>query len=149
MKHRFPVFVVVGLAATVLSCAHHVQTIGKPPQSEPVVQAQQVDQSKQFAGSIDRINKVAGMVTVVHWPLYKTFEIGPDCQIVIPGRENATLDNFRADDLVIVTYEDVDGVLVARRFARRSNEYIRERQEQLQRLEEMLYPSPNELGPPD
>jgi hypothetical protein len=49
----------------------------------------------------------------------------------------------------MVTYEDVDGVLVARRFARRSNEYIRERQEQLQRLEEMLYPSPNELGPPD
>jgi Cu/Ag efflux protein CusF len=141
MRHQFPGVIAVCLAAIVLSCAHHAQTVGNSSSSKPVKQA---DENKTFAGSIDRISQKAGMVTVVHWPLYKTFQVGPDCEIVIPGKDNATLEDFHMDDLVMVSYEKVDDVLVATRIARRSEAYIREKQEQRERLEEMLNPTPNQ-----
>ncbi|HUK83818.1 MAG TPA: hypothetical protein VLZ12_14440 [Verrucomicrobiae bacterium] len=148
MRHQLLSVVVVCTAVFVLSCANQTPKVGSQPSSQTVKKAQQVDQSKTFAGSIDKIYKAAGIVTVVHWPLYKTFQIDRKCEIVIPGREQAALDDFHVNELVIVSYREVGHVLVATRFARRSEEYIQERQEQLQRLEQMLNPSPNELGPP-
>ena len=149
MKHGLLQAASAGIAACALSCAHQVQVGGNPPHAESVKMPKQVNEIRAFAGSINRIYKSVGIVTVVHWPLYRTFQIGPGCEIVIPGTDHATLDDFHLDDLVIVYYQKVGDVLVAERFARRSEEYIRERQEQLRRLEQMLYPSPGGWGSAD
>jgi Cu/Ag efflux protein CusF len=135
------------LAASVVSCATapHSQMTGNQAELPPVQKSAEANRTLAFAGSIDRIDQRVGSITIVHWPLYKTFQVGPKCEVAIPGRETAMLSDFHVDDLVMVSYERVDDVLIATKIARRSEAYIRERQEQMERLEEMLYPSPNQL----
>jgi hypothetical protein len=137
----------VCLAAFVAGCAtaQRSQATGNQVGSPPVQQVEKANRTLEFAGSVDRINEKAQSITIVHWPLYKTFQVGPKCEFFIPGRDTATLSDFHIEELVMVSYERIDDVLVATRIARRSEAYIREHQEQMERLEEMLNPSPNEL----
>lgn len=104
----------------------------------------QPDTDSSFGGTIDKIDLVNQLVTVQHWPLYKTFKAGPSCEITIPGKNTTTtLADLKVGDMVIVDYQGTGKILEASRLARRSREYIREKEEQYERLEEMLNPSPN------
>jgi hypothetical protein len=67
-----------------------------------------------------------------------------DSEVAIPDKQVATLADLKTDDPVIVSYEEIGGVLVADRIERRSKEYIKEKQEQWERLDKMLNPNPNE-----
>jgi len=58
-------------ASLLAACAHHPKVVQAPTDSS-------------FQGSIDRIDRVNELVTVQHWPLYKTFKVTSQCDITIP-----------------------------------------------------------------
>jgi len=51
---------------------------------------------------------------------------------------------LKVGDPVSVAYQGTGNILEANRITLRSREYIREKEEQYERLQEMLLPSPNQ-----
>ena len=98
----------------------------------------------EFNGVIGRIDTDHGSITVEHWPLTKTFKVSPDCEIDISTNANATIGELKVNDPVRVAYAEVGKELVANRIVRRGKAYEEEQREKMERLNEMLYPSPNQ-----
>jgi hypothetical protein len=136
---------VAGVAVVTSSCAEH-SSVFKPaaPVATVVGPGASAPATTDFEGTISRIDVQNDLVTVEHWPLSKTFQVPPECQIDIPSNENATLTQLKIDDAVIVTYTEEGKGLVASRIARRGKAYDQEKQEQMERLNDMLNPSPNQ-----
>jgi Cu/Ag efflux protein CusF len=137
-RHAGWVALVAGVVVVTASCAEHSSAL-KP--ASPVATA---PATTDFEGTISRIDARNDLVTVEHWPLSKTFRVPPECQIDILSNENATLTQLKIDDAVIVTYSEVGKGLIASRIARRGKAYDQEKREQMERLNEMLNPSPNQ-----
>ncbi len=100
--------------------------------------------SLEFDGTIDKIDADNGSITVGHWPLSKKFTVPPECEIDISKNPNATLAQLKVNDPVMVTYSEVGKDFVANRIGRRGKAYDQEQREKMERLNDMLYPSPNQ-----
>jgi hypothetical protein len=98
----------------------------------------------EFDGTIERIDADNGSITVQHWPLSKRFRVPPDCEIDISTNANVTLAQLKVNDPVAVAYSEVGKEFVANRIVRHGKAYNDEQQEKMERLNDMLYPSPNQ-----
>jgi len=139
--------VVIGLSATILlfSCAERSSVLKPSPTAGTVTEKGKIVPSNaEFEGTIGRIDAEAGLITVQHWPLSKTFRVTPDCQIDILTNASAVLAALKVQDAVVVTYAEVGTDLVASRILRKGKAHDREQEEKMERLDEMLNPSPNQ-----
>ncbi len=146
MKHRRTnLLVVLAVSSLSFSCAEH-SSILKPKPAPTVVTAdgKVAPSTSEFDGTISRIDAEAGFITVAHLPLTKTFKVTPDCQIDILTNSAATLAELKVGDAVSVTYAELGKDLVASHIARAGKAHEREEEEKLQRLDDMLNPSPNQ-----
>jgi len=100
--------------------------------------------SFEFDGTIDRIDADNGSITVRHWPLSKKFKVPPECEIDVSTNANATIVQLKVNDPVAVAYSEVGRDLIANRIRRRGKAYGQEQREKMERLNDMLYPSPNQ-----
>jgi len=132
----------IGIAVMTESCAEHRPSAKEPAAMErtPIAPPPLGD----FEGTISRIDAEKGLVTVEHWPLSKTFQVPPSCLIDILTNENAVLTQLKVNDPVVVMYSEAGGNPVAKRIVRRGKAYEQERREKMERLDEMLNPSPNQ-----
>jgi hypothetical protein len=139
------VALVLGVAVVATSCAEHSSALKPASPGATVTGTGEIaPAATDFEGTISRIDAQNNLVTVEHWPLSKTFQVPPECDIDVPSNENATLTELKIDDAVIVTYSEEGKSLVASRIARRGKAYDQEKREQLERLNDMLNPSPNQ-----
>ena len=139
--------VLVGLGAAILSfsCAEQSSVLKPSPTAATVTEKGKIVPSNtEFEGTIGRIDVEAGLITVEHWPLSKTFRVTPDCQIDVLTNATAVLAELKVQDAVVVTYAEVGRDLVASRIVRRGKAHDREQEEKMERLDEMLNPSPNQ-----
>lgn len=145
MKHQaFCVLLAIGLAVALVSCVEHTTTMvpidaafpGAKPSTEPV--------GLEFDGTIGRIDADNETITVDHWPLSKKFHVPSDCEIDISTNVNVTLAQLKVNDPVTVAYSEIGKELVATRIVRRGKAYNEEQQEKMERLDDMLNPSPNQ-----
>ena len=141
--------VLAGLA--VAAPLHAAPTHFTPPASPhadagPAVgeKAEIVSAKTEFAGTVCKMDVVIGLITVEHWPLSRTFKVPPECQIDILTNANAVLAELKVGEAVVVTYSEAGKDLVASRIVRQGKEYEQERKEKMERLDEMLNPSPNQ-----
>lgn len=100
--------------------------------------------SFEFEGTIGKIDGDKEMITVQHWPLSKKFKVPPECEIEVSTNANATLVQLKVNDPVMVAYSQVGKDLIANRIRRRGKAYDQEQREKMERLNDMLYPSPNQ-----
>jgi len=135
----------MGVALIALSCAEHSLVL-KPTAPETTVteKGEIAPANTDFEGTIGRIDAENGIITVEHWPLSRIFKVPPECRIDIPASASATLVQLKAGDAVVVTYGGTGNDLVASRIVRRGKEYDEERNEKMERLDDMLNPSPNQ-----
>ena len=98
----------------------------------------------EFAGTIGKVDAEKGWITVEHWPLAKTFRVPSDCQIDVLTDTHAGLTQLRVEEAVVVTYSESGKDLVASRIVRKGKAYDQEQKEKMERLDEMLNPSPNQ-----
>jgi hypothetical protein len=139
------VALVAGVAVVTASCAEHSLPLKPAAPAEIVTGTGTIaPASTDFEGTISRVDVQSGLVTVEHWPLSKTFQVPPECQIDILSNENAALTQLKIDDAVIVSYSEVGKGLVASRIVRRGKAYDQEKRDQMERLNDMLNPSPNQ-----
>lgn len=135
----------IGVGALVVSCAE-TTTLTKP--ADVGIMASENGNPEpaglEFDGSIVKINANNGAITVQHWPLSKTFLVPPECEIEGSSNGNATLVQLKVNDPVSVAYSEVGKALVADRIQRRGHAYDEEQREKFERLNDMLYPSPNQ-----
>ncbi|MGD1020213.1 MAG: hypothetical protein ABSA12_12950 [Verrucomicrobiia bacterium] len=135
----------IGLSIATLSCADRT-TATKPTDAEMTAAGDGNPEpaSLEFDGTIDKIDAENGAITVQHWPLSKKFQVPPECEIDISTDGNATLAQLKVNDPVSVAYSEVGKDLIANRIRRRGKAYDREQRERMERLNDMLYPSPNQ-----
>jgi hypothetical protein len=135
----------IGLGAIAVSCADR-SAATKPTDTEMTAAAtgNPGPASLEFDGTIDKIDADNGSITVEHWPLSKKFRVPPECEIEVSTNANATLVQLKVNDPVIVAYSEVGTDLVANRIRRRGKAYDQEQREKMERLNDMLYPSPNQ-----
>src|SRR5882724_9720971 len=139
--------VAIGLSAAILSfsCAERSSVLKSSPTTATVTaKGEIVPSNTEFEGTIGRIDAEAGLITVQHWPLSRTFRVAPDCQIDILTNASAVLAALKVQDAVVVTYAGVGKDLVASRIIRKGKAHDREQEEKMERLDEMLNPSPNQ-----
>jgi hypothetical protein len=138
------VVVGVGVAVMAVSCAEQ-SSVRKPVVPEATVTEKgEIASATEFAGMIGKIDAGKGLITVEHWPLSKTFRVPPECRIDILTNANAVLTQLKVEDAVVVTYSQVGEEFIANRIVRQGKAYDQERKEKLERLDEMLNPSPNQ-----
>jgi hypothetical protein len=135
----------IGMAIMVWSCAETSSThksaavpatLTKDGTVEPV--------SAEFKGTVAKVDADKGLVTVQRLPLSKTFKVAANCQISTPTNATASLAELKVNDPVTVAYATVGEELVASRIAHGGTAMKREQDEKLERLDEMLNPSPNQ-----
>jgi len=144
---QYVVHMAIGMCVAVgaLSCAERSSVLKPSPTAATVTaKGEIVPSNTEFEGTIGRIDAGAGLITVQHWPLSKTFRVAPDCQIDILTNASAVLAALKVEDAVVVTYAEVGNDLIASRIVRRGKAHDREQEEKMQRLDEMLNPSPNQ-----
>jgi hypothetical protein len=146
MKHQaLFVIIVVGVGAVVMSCADRTSAT-KPTDAVMTGAANGKTEatSLEFDGTIDTIDADNSLVTVQHWPLSKKFRVPPECEIDVSTNANSTLAQLKVNDPVVVAYSQVGKDFVANRIVRRGKAYDQEQREKMERLNDMLYPSPNQ-----
>ncbi len=145
--NRYVVLAAIGICVGVLgvSCADRA-TARKPMTAGATVteQGEIEPANAEFAGTIGKIDAEKGSITVEHWPLSKTFRVPPECQIDVLTDANAALTQLRIEEAVVVTYSEEGRELVASRIVRKGKAYDQEQKEKMERLDEMLNPSPNQ-----
>jgi hypothetical protein len=143
--HTLCIVIGIGLGAIVLSCADRAG-VTKPTDAGMTTAAKGSPEpaSFEFDGTIGRIDADNGSITVEHWPLSKKFKVPPECEIEVSTNATATLVQLKVNDPVIVAYSEVGKDLVANRIRRRGKAYEQEQREKMERLNDMLYPSPNQ-----
>lgn len=146
MKYSvIPVVILLGATVLSFSCAEQSSVLKPSPAAATVTdKGKIVPSNTEFEGSIGRIDAEAGLITVQHWPLSKTFKVTPDCQIDISTNANAVLAELKVGNAVVVTYAEVGKDLVASRIVRMGRAHDREQEEKMDRLNDMLNPSPNQ-----
>ena len=144
-RSMVPVVVGVGVAVMALSCAEQT-SVRKSPATEATItgRGEIVPASTDFAGTIGKIDAVNGWIRVEHWPLSRTFRVPPECVIDVPTNAKTVLAQLKVEDAVVVTYTEVGKEFVANRIVRRGKAFTKERDEKLERLDDMLNPSPNQ-----
>jgi hypothetical protein len=146
MKHQTLCVVIgIGIGAIAASCVN--QTAATKPTDAGMAAASNGNPepaSLEFDGTIDKIDADNGAITVGHWPLSRKFRVPPECEIEVSTNANATLVQLKVNDPVTVAYSEVGKDLVANRIRRRGKAYDREQREKYERLNDMLYPSPNQ-----
>ena len=135
----------IGAAILSFSCVEQHYVL-RPPAAETTVTAngRVVPSNAEFEGTIGRIDPEAGVITVQHWPLSKVFKITPECQIDTLTNSGVVFAQLKVADAVVVTYAEVGKDLVASRIVRKGTARNREEEERMERLDEMLNPSPNQ-----
>jgi len=135
----------LGVAALVLSCANQRSVLAPPTPGATVSgQGEIVAPTTEFAGTIATIDLEKGMIRVEHWPLSRTFRVPSECVIDILTNAPTGLAQLKVDDAVVVSYTDAGKELVANRIVRQGKAFTEERDEKLERLDDMLNPSPNQ-----
>jgi Cu/Ag efflux protein CusF len=146
MKRRAICLVIgLGIGAIAMSCAE--TTMVNKPADVGVMASENGNPepaSLEFDGTIEKIDADNGAITVQHWPLSKTFRVHAECEIEGSPNGNAALVQLKVNDPVSVAYSEVGNDLVATRIRRRGKAYNQEHREQMERLHDMLYPSPNQ-----
>ena len=139
------VVVGVGVAVMALSCAEQSSVL-KPADPEATVtgRGEIVPATSEFAGTIGKIDADTGSIRVEHWPLSKTFRVPPECVIDIPTKAGGGLARLKVEDAVVVTYSEDGKEFVANRIVRQGKAFNKERDEKLERLDDMINPSPNQ-----
>lgn len=102
-----PVATVAVIVAALVSVATFVAGDISAPAEKP--------QAEMFAGMIRTLDADKRAMTVEAPPLSKTFGIASNCEIVLKDKPKASLEDLAIGLQVNVTYEDVEGLLVARR----------------------------------
>jgi hypothetical protein len=75
----------------------------------------------------------------------KSFTAATDCKVVTRNNPNARLEDLHVGEEVDVTYQDEQGVLVARRIVHRGvGATAREEARDRERLDDILTPTPSE-----
>ncbi|MGO9243480.1 MAG: hypothetical protein ACLPT4_08460 [Verrucomicrobiia bacterium] len=135
----------IGVGAIAVSCADRTAAT-KPTDAGMAAAAKGNPEpaSLEFDGTIGKIDADNGSITVEHWPLSKKFRVPPDCEIDISTNVNATLVQLKVNDPVTVAYSEVGKDFVANRIRRRGKAFDQEQREKFERLNDMLYPSPNQ-----
>jgi Cu/Ag efflux protein CusF len=72
---------------------------------------------KTWTGTLTAVNAQNKTLTGKEWLVTKTFNLGGNCPIATLDKQQAALSDLRPGEKVKVYYEDVEGVLVARRIA--------------------------------
>jgi hypothetical protein len=135
----------MGIAVVALSCAGH--SSGPKPTAAETTMTEKGEVgpvTEGFEGTIGRIDIDNGMMTVEHWPLSKTFKVPAECHIEILTNAAADLAQLKVGDAVVVTFAGSGKDLVANRIIRKGKAYNEEQNEKMERLDEMLNPSPNQ-----
>ncbi len=145
MRHQtLCIAIGISLSIAALSCADHT-TATKPTDTEMTAANGNPEPAGfEFDGTIDKIDADNGAITVQHWPLSKKFKVPPECEIDISTNGNATFAELKVNDPVSVAYSEIGNDLVANRIRRRGKAYDQEQREKMERLNDMLYPSPNQ-----
>ena len=68
-----------------------------------------------FAGTIRTLDAEKRVMTVEATPLSKTFGIATDCEVMTKDKPKASLEDLTVGNVVHVTYEAANGILVAHR----------------------------------
>lgn len=146
MRHQTVCVVVgIGLCTIAMSCAD--RTGGTKPPDAGMTSAANGDlepASLEFDGTIEKIDVGNGAIIVGRWPLSRKFRVPPECEIDVSTNASATLVQLKVNDPVIVAYSEVGKDLVANRIRRRGKAYDEEERGKFERLNDMLYPSPNQ-----
>ena len=98
---------VVGIAAVLIWLC---SVRGQPPEETETV----------FSGQLTDLDIDRMTMTVQALPLTKIFGIAPDCEVVTKTKPQASLEDLQIGDEIDVTYQDIDGVLIAHRIVQRS-----------------------------
>jgi len=144
---RYMVHIIIGICVVVVgvSCADRATARKPRTVGATVTEKGEIELANtEFAGTIGKIDAVKGSITVEHWPLSKTFRVPPECQIDVLTNANASLTQLRVEEAVVVTYSEMGKELVASRIVRKGKAYDQEQKEKMERLDEMLNPSPNQ-----
>jgi len=145
MKHQALCVVIgIGIGAIALSCTDQTATTKTTDAEMTATAGNPEPASLEFDGTIGKIDADNGSITVQHWPLSKKFKVPPECEIDVSTNANATLVQLKVNDPVAVAYSEVGKDLVANRIRRRGKAYDQEQREKFERLNDMLYPSPNQ-----
>ena len=146
MKHYAGwVALAAGVAVFTASCAEDIHPLTPSSPGGTVTTTGAIaPATTDFEGTISRIDAQNDLITVGHWPLSKRFRVPPECQIDVLTNANATLAELKVDDPVTVTYTESGRDLVASHIARLGKAYDQEKREQMERLNDMLNPSPNQ-----
>lgn len=146
MKHQALCIVIgIGVGASAVSCAD--RAVATKPTDDGMVMVAKGNpelESLEFDGTIGKIDADNGSITVERWPLSKKFRVPPECEINVSTNANATLAQLKVNDPVAVAYSEAGKDLVANRIVRRGKAYEQEQREKMERLNDMLYPSPNQ-----
>jgi len=146
MKHQ-ALCVVIGISVGTIAVSCADRAGGTKPTDAGMavaVNGSPEPASFEFDGTIDKIDADDRSITVEHWPLSKKFKVPPECEIEVSTNANATLVQLKVNDPVIVAYSEVGKDCVATRIVRRGKAYDQEQREKMERLNDMLYPSPNQ-----
>ena len=146
MRHcMIHVVIGMGVAAMALSCANQRSVLAPPTPGATVTgKGEIVAPTTEFAGTIATIDMEKGVIRVEHWPLSRTFRVPPECVIDILTNAPSGLAQLKVDDAVVVSYVETGKELVANRIVRQGKAFTEEHDEQLERLDDMLNPSPNQ-----
>jgi len=145
MRHQTLCIVIgISLSIAMLSCADRTTATKPTDAAMTAANGNPEPASLEFDGTIDKIDVDNGAITVEHWPLSKKFKVPPECEIDIATNGNAALAQLKVNDPVSVAYSEVGKDLVANRIRRRGKAYDQEQRGRMERLNDMLYPSPNQ-----
>ena len=145
MRHQTLCIVIgISLSIAMLSCADRTTATKPTDAAMTAANGNPEPASLEFDGTIDKIDVDNGAITVEHWPLSKKFKVPPECEIDISTNGNAALAQLKVNDPVSVAYSEVGKDLVANRIRRRGKAYDQEQRGRMERLNDMLYPSPNQ-----
>jgi hypothetical protein len=135
----------IGVAALALSCANERSVLAPTtPEATVTGKGEIVAPATEFAGTIGTIDAEKGLIRVDHWPLSRTFRVPPECVIDILTNAPAGLAQLKVEDAVVVSYAEVGKEFVANRIVRQGKAFTEERDQKLERLDDMLNPSPNQ-----
>jgi len=146
MKHRVH-WIAIGVCLSVgaMSCVERQVAIKPTDVDVTAAEKGKVEPASfEFDGTIDKLDVENGILTVQHWPLSKKFRVPPECEIDVSTNANAALVQLKVNDPVAVVYSEVGNDFVANRIVRRGKAYDQEQREKMERLNDMLYPSPNQ-----
>jgi hypothetical protein len=134
----------LGLCCVALSCQSPQPTVPAKPPTAPVAPAlAEPESGNAFSGKIVRLRVSARLLTVKSAAGQKDFVVGPGAPVFTEASRRATLATLNVGDLVDVEYEQHDAVATATRIVRTAVAAGEKPAPEVERLERMLNPDPN------